>query len=160
MGLLQVPTDWRGQVKSTGDAIPWSPALRTPATSKPRRKILIVEDKPSITNILYVLLEVLNYEGEVAMGGGQALSMIARENYDAILLDLRYSNPFSEDMLAKIRALQPNLADCILEVSGDAGDREILSQIGRPGLPSASDIRLMEDVHRRLLALWDYSAES
>src|SRR5689334_11498368 len=119
MGLLQVPTDWRGQAKSTGDAIPWSPSLRTPTGTTPRRKILIVEDKPSVTNILYVLLEVLNYQGEVAMGGGQALNMIARSNYDAILLDLRYSKPFSQDMLAKIRELQPNLADCVIEVSGE-----------------------------------------
>jgi CheY-like chemotaxis protein len=160
MGLLQVPTEWRGQAKSTGDAIPWSPVLRTPAAAPPRRKILIVEDSPSITNILYVLLEVLNYHGEVAMGGGQALNMIARENYDAILLDLRYSRPFSEDMLAKIRELQPNLADCIIEVSGESRDAGFLDQIGRPILPRPSDIRLMEDVHRRLLSLWDYSSES
>ncbi|HEV2351080.1 MAG TPA: hypothetical protein VG028_14660 [Terriglobia bacterium] len=160
MGLLQVPTDWRGQVKSSGDASPWSPALRTPAATKPRRKVLIVEDKPSITNILYVLLEVLNYEGEVAMGGSQALSMIARENYDAILVDLRYSNPFSEDMLAKIREIQPNLAERILEIPGEPSSSDFLEQIGRPSLPRPSDIRLMEDVHRRLLALWDYSAQS
>jgi len=160
MGLLQVPTEWRGQAKSSGDAIPWSPALRTSAATQPRRKILIVEDKPSITNILYVLLEVLNYQGEVAMGGGQALNMIARENYDAILLDLRYSNPFSEDMLAKIRELQPNLADCIIEVSGKSKDSDFLEQIVRPSIPRPSDIRLMEDVHRRLLSLWDYSSEA
>ncbi|HLY59525.1 MAG TPA: hypothetical protein VKV95_02050 [Terriglobia bacterium] len=160
MGLLQVPTDWRGQVKSSGDASPWSPSLRSPANKRTRRKILIVEDKPSITNILYVLLEVLNYEGEVAMGGRQALAMIARENYDAILVDLRYSNPFNEDMLAKIRDIQPNLADCILEIPGESSGSEFLDQIVRPGMPRPSDVRLMEDVHRRLLALWDYSAES
>jgi CheY-like chemotaxis protein len=160
MGLLQVSTDWRGQVKSTGDTSPWSPALRTPAATQRRRKILIVEDKPSITNILYVLLEVLNYEGEVAMGGSQALSMIARENYDAILVDLRYSDSFNEDMLAKIREIQPNLAERILEISGEPKGSEFLEQIGRPSLPRPSDIRLMEDVHRRLLALWDYSAQS
>jgi DNA-binding NtrC family response regulator len=160
MGLLQVPTEWRGRVKSAADSSPWSPALRTSGAAKSRRKILIVEDRPSVTNILYVLLEVLNYEGEVAMGGAQALSMIARENYDAILLDLRYSNPFSEDMLAKIRELQPSLADCILEVSGEPKDSNFLNQIARPSLPRPSDIRLMEDVHRRLLSLWDYSAQS
>lgn len=160
MGLLQVPTDWRGQVKSTGDVSPWSPALRTPAGTQTRRKILIVEDKPSITNILYVLLEVLNYQGEVAMGGGQALSMIARENYDAILVDLRYSSPFTEDMRAKIQEIQPNLAERILEISGDPAGSDFLEQIGRPSLPRPSDIRLMEDVHRRLLALWDYSSQS
>lgn len=160
MGLLQVSTDWRGQVKSTRDASPWSPVLRTPVSQRTRRKILIVEDKPSITNILYVLLEVLNYEGEVAMGGSQALSMIARENYDAILVDLRYSNPFNEDMLAKIREIQPNLADRILEISSESSGSEFLDRIARPGMPRPSDVRLMEDVHRRLLALWDYSAES
>lgn len=160
MGLLQVPTEWRGQAKSTGDAISWSPVLRAPAATPPRRKILIVEDRPSVTNILYVLLEVLNYQGEVAMGGGQALNMIARENYDAILLDLRYSKPFSEDMLAKIRELQPNLADCIIEVSGESKDTGFFDQIGRPIMPRPSDIRLMEDVHRRLLSLWDYSSEA
>jgi CheY-like chemotaxis protein len=54
-----------------------------PASSA-RRKVLIVEDEPSIRNVLYVLLAGLGCDGEVANDTKQALFMIRKEQFDAV----------------------------------------------------------------------------
>jgi CheY-like chemotaxis protein len=57
-----------------------------------QRKVLIVEEESSVRNLIYTLLGGLGYEGEVAYSGQQALAMIARQPFDAVLLDLRCSD--------------------------------------------------------------------
>jgi len=59
------------------------------ASSPPRRKVLIIEDEPSIRNVLYVLLAGVGCDGDVAHDTNQALSMIRQDQFDAVLLDLR-----------------------------------------------------------------------
>ncbi len=160
MGVLQTSPELRGPRRTDADARAWFPEPAPSITSKPRRKILIVEDAPSISNILHVLLGVLNYEGEVAMGREQALAMIERENYDAVLLDLRNSDPTTKPLLSKIREIRPSLADRVLVITGEVEQPRVVGRVGRRCLPPATDIRLMENVHRRLLALWDPSRKS
>ena len=48
------------------------------------RRILIVEDGPSIRNVLYVLLAGLRCEGEIATSGREALAKISQLKYDAV----------------------------------------------------------------------------
>ena len=62
------------------------------ASAPPRRKVLIVEDEPSIRNVLYVLLAGLGCDGQIAYDARQALSMIRQDCFDAVLLDLRAAN--------------------------------------------------------------------
>ena len=59
------------------------------APNPPRRKVLIIEDEPSIRNVLYVLLAGLGCDGDVAYDTHMALSMIRQDRFDAVLLDLR-----------------------------------------------------------------------
>jgi CheY-like chemotaxis protein len=119
-----------------------------------RRKVLIVEDDLSISNLLYVLLEGLNYDGEVAVGGRQALAMIARDSFDAILLDLRYSNLSAEQWVSQIAEIQPSVLDRVLVITGEVDDPKVLDLLERHCLPHVQQNRLMEDIHQRLLSLW------
>lgn len=61
------------------------------ASIPPRRKVLIIEDEPSIRSVLYVLLAGLGCDGEAAPDAYQGLSKIRRGEFDAVLLDLRSS---------------------------------------------------------------------
>lgn len=61
------------------------------AVKPPRRKVLIIEDEPSIRSVLYVLLAGLGYDGNAVPDAYQGLSMIRRGEFDAVLLDLRSS---------------------------------------------------------------------
>lgn len=125
-----------------------------------RRKVLIVEDDLSISNLLYVLLEGLNYDGEVAMGGRQALAMIERDSFDAILLDLRYSNLSAKQWVSRIAEIQPSLLDRVLVITGEVADPNVVDLLERHCLPHVPQNRLMEDLHQRLLSLCALSRQT
>ena len=63
------------------------------APNPPRRKVLIIEDEPSIRNVLYVLLAGIGCDSDAAYDTHMALSMIRQDRFDAVLLDLRYCPP-------------------------------------------------------------------
>jgi DNA-binding response OmpR family regulator len=56
------------------------------------RKVLIIEGKPSIRNTIYSLLASPGFDGDEAHSARQAPAMVSRENFDAVLLDLRCSD--------------------------------------------------------------------
>jgi DNA-binding NtrC family response regulator len=110
--------------------------------------------------MLHVLLSVLNCEGETALGREQALAMIARGDYDAVLLDLRHADTTAKPLLSQIHKVCPDLVNRVLVITGEVGETHVAGQYGPRYLPRATDIRLMENVHQRLLALWDPSRKS
>ena len=89
------------------------------------RHVLIVEGEPSIRNVFYVLLAGLGCEGDIAHTGHQALAMIKKESFDAVLLDLRCSEMPAGEMVSAIRELRPNLVGRVLVITGE------VSEIGR-----------------------------
>ena len=86
------------------------------ASIAPRRKILILEDEPSMRNVLYVLLAGLGYDGEAASDARQALAKVSRDQFDAVLLDLRSSQLPLEEMVGAITELRPNLVGRVLVI--------------------------------------------
>ncbi len=127
-------------------------------STAPQRKALIVEDEPAIRNVLYVLLAKLGCEGDVAYSGQQALAMIGRENFDAVLLDLRYSSPSTAQIVSQIREIRPSLVGRVLVVTGEVRDTQTLQLIERYCLPPISRNRIMEDALSRLRTLLGITA--
>lgn len=114
------------------------------------RKVLIVEDDASIRNVLYVLLAGVGCEGNVAYSGKQALAMISREKFDAVLLDLRCSNLPAEEMVSQIKEIRPSLLGRVLVITGELTDAQTLQLIERHCLPHVPRNRLMQDLWGRL----------
>lgn len=153
-------SDKRKTAQSTSTAVaPASAASRAERDTPLRRKVLIVEDELSISNLLYVLLEDLNYDGEVALGGQQALRMIERTSFDAILLDLRYSSDAAEQCVSQIAKIHPSLLDRVLVITGEFADYRAMDLIQRHCLPHLPQSRLMEDIHQSLRALLGLSPQ-
>lgn len=119
-------------------------------SSDPRRKILVVEDDASIRNTLYVLLAGLDCESEIAYNGQQALRMISRESFDAVLLDLRSSLVPAEEMVAQIKQLSPSLVGRVLVITGEVADPKTLEWIESQCLASIAGNRLMSELWGRL----------
>lgn len=117
------------------------------------RKVLIVEDESTISNLLDVLLRKLGCQGAVATNGQQALAMISRNDFDAVLLDLRCSNLRAEDVVAGIHELRPSLLGRVLVITGEVTDSKTMELIDRFFLLEVSRNRLREDVVGRLRAL-------
>jgi len=100
----------------------------------PRRKVLILEDEPTIRNVLYVLLAGLGCEGDVVHNSRQAIASINRQTFDAVLLDLRCSELPPEQLVSEILDVQPNLVGRLLVITGEVADPEILAMIERNSL--------------------------
>lgn len=121
--------------------------------TSPRRRILIIEDEPSIRNILYVLLAGLDCESEIAHSGKQALGMISRESFDAVLLDLRSTQVPAEKMVAEIKQISPSLVGRVLVITGEVTDPGTLEWIEGQCLTPVAGNRLMSDLWGRLQVL-------
>jgi DNA-binding NtrC family response regulator len=117
------------------------------------RKVLIVEDQPSMRNVLYVLLAGVGCDGDVATGAKMALSMIQQAQFDAVLLDLRCSELPAEEMVSKIKVLSPNLVGRVLVITGDVTDPQTMEMIERNCLPHVPRNRVAEELWGRLRSL-------
>jgi two-component system alkaline phosphatase synthesis response regulator PhoP len=54
----------------------------------PRRRILVVDDDPSLVSMLRILLEYSGYDVQTAVNGREALRLTETTSFDLILLDL------------------------------------------------------------------------
>ena len=119
------------------------------APSPPHRKVLIIEDEPSIRNVLYVLVAGLGYDVDAASDAQQALSMIGRDQFDAVLLDLRASQLPAEQMVCAITELRPSLVGRVLVITGEVADPDTLAMLERCALPHVPRSRVVSE-------LWDH----
>ena len=122
-----------------------------------RRKVLIVEDEPAIRNIIYVLLAGLGCEGDVATNSDQALSMIRRDRFDAVLVDLRSAQLPPDQMVSAITELRPSLVGRVLVITGEVSDPHTLEMLARDAVPHLPRSRIMTDLWGRLQALLGFA---
>ena len=127
------------------------------SSSAPRRKVLIVEDEPSIRNVLYVLLAALGCEGDVAYTGRQALAAIRRESFDAVLLDLRCCGLPPERVVSEIKELCPNLVGRVLVITGEVTGRTTMEAIEHLCIPHISRSHVVEELSGCLRSLFGLS---
>jgi DNA-binding response OmpR family regulator len=117
------------------------------------RNVLVVEGEPSIRNVLYILLAGLGCEGDIADRGRQALAMIKKESFDAVLLDLRYSEMPTGEMVSAIRELRPNLVGRVLVITGEVSDPQTMEMIRKNCWFYIPRQRVMQELWGRLRAL-------
>jgi len=127
------------------------------SASQARRRVLIIEDDASIRNVLYVLLAAQHCDGEVASSARQALAMISRESFDAILLDLRCQNVLPDQMLSQIAQLRPNLFGRVLVITSEVADAKSLELIERNCLPHITRSRLTTEFLDKIRSLLGFS---
>jgi DNA-binding NtrC family response regulator len=120
------------------------------APSPSRRKVLIIEDEPSIRNVLYVLLAGLGYDGDTASDAHQALSMIRQGQFDAVLLDLRSSELSPEQMVCAITELRPSLMGRVLVISGEVSSPSTIEMLERYAVPHVPRSRVTSDLSRSI----------
>lgn len=118
-----------------------------------RRKVLVVEEESSIRNLIYVLLGALECESDVACCGPQALAMVERENFDAVLLDLRSSSLAARQLVSGIQQIRPSLIGRVLYITGEVSDPGILDLIEQNCVTRVRRGQLLHDVWDRLRQL-------
>jgi CheY-like chemotaxis protein len=82
-----------------------------------RKRILLVDDNPTLLAMLQLRLEHNGYAVETAGNGREALAKVAQANYDAVLLDYRMPGIDGLAVLQHIRAHYPSLP--VVMMTGD-----------------------------------------
>jgi type IV pilus assembly protein PilB len=111
-----VPPDEADPAAEAPEAAPPMPvpaALSAEVRSPRQTRILVVEDDPTLREILREMLATERYEVSVAADGNQALGMLYRERPDLVITDL---NMPGLDGLGLLRRLRRDLATCQIPV--------------------------------------------
>ena len=77
--------------------------------SKLAKKILIVEDEKPVAKALQLKLGRAGFESEVAFDGVDALEVLAKKNFDLIILDLVMPRMDGFEFLAELKNRKINI---------------------------------------------------
>jgi DNA-binding NtrC family response regulator len=76
---------------------------------KPKERILIVDDSPDTLDILEQNLASRGHEVAVAPGASEALEILARENFDLVLTDMKMPGMNGMDLTRVVRERYPDM---------------------------------------------------
>ena len=119
----------------------------------PQRKVLILEEEPSVRNALLTFLAGLGCAADVAYSGKQAIDIIRNQKFDAVLLDFRCPHAQAVEVVSWIQWLRPTLLANVLVITGDVPDAETLDLIERYLLFHVSGNRAVQDLAATLRVL-------
>jgi two-component system NtrC family sensor kinase len=100
-------------------------------------RILVVDDEPSILEVLERMLRLDGHQVVTAATGGDAMRLIDAGRFDAIVSDLRMPGVSGQELFMHLRASHPDQAEVVIFSTGDMlneSTREFLGQAGRPCL--------------------------
>ena len=145
-GAGRIPNEWfrLPSCSLTEGALNESHELRT---------VLIIEDEPSIRNVLCVLLAAMRCEGDIVPTASQALAIIEKQDFDAVLLDLRCSEMPATETVSALKNLRPSLVGKVLVITGDVSDPQTMEMIRKNHWPYIPRHRVMQELWERLRSL-------
>jgi PAS domain S-box-containing protein len=119
-------------------------AVSAPVTeSAPRRDVsrgdghvaLVVEDEPSVLDLVVTLLEEVGWSVDVASGGRAALERVVDRAYDLIVSDVRMPDGDGQEFYAGVRERAPALAGRFIFITGDTANVEAWDFLEGTGVP-------------------------
>jgi PAS domain S-box-containing protein len=99
--------------RGTGEAADEKKASRT------GKKILVVDDEQSVRDLLADVLSQRGHVVKTSSSGGQALTLIGSEGFDAILLDIKMPGMDGRELYAHILSDYPEMVKRIIFITGD-----------------------------------------
>ena len=108
---------------------------RVDADGHPRGSLLVVDDEPTITEVLSRYLERAGYETRVAADGPQALELAGERRPDLVILDLMLPGLDGLEVMRRLRALdegsvRPRVPIILLTARGEESDRVVGLRLG------------------------------
>jgi len=121
------------------------------AQAHQRKKILILDDDPTLADLTRILLEENGYEVETVSDGVQGIKSIMATDYSVILCDMVMPNLAGDMFYLAVERVKPQLCKRFLFMTGHQGNRKIDEFIRKVrGLilwkPFQSHV-LMESIH-------------
>ncbi|HEX8850134.1 MAG TPA: response regulator [Gemmatimonadaceae bacterium] len=100
-----------------------------------RRRVLVVDDEPSICKALEIVLRRAGYDVVTVESGETATSLLREQRFDAMLVDLRIPDTRGDVIFQFAVAHQPHLRTATLFMTGDLTERAA-KQIAACGCPT------------------------
>jgi two-component system KDP operon response regulator KdpE len=95
----------------------------TEGSMQQRTRVLIVDDEPAICRALYLALSRAGYDVLTAQSGDGALSMLASERVDVMVIDLRIPDTRGDVVFELAAANHPHLRRQTLFMTGDISEK-------------------------------------
>lgn len=134
------------------------PAGRTPGAAVPERgareerTVLVVDDEPSIQDMLVAILTTQGHRVDTASTAEEALRKLRKRGYDVILTDLRMPGMSGTEFYNRLAATQSEVARRVVFMTGDLVGNESRDFLGRVGNLSLAKPFTMESLDRILRA--------
>ncbi len=93
-------------------------------------KVLLVDDEREFVQTLSERLQMRDMGSAVAYDGESALNLVAEDEPDVMILDLKMPGIDGIEVLKKVKTTQPNIEVIILTGHGSEADKEICMQLG------------------------------
>jgi signal transduction histidine kinase len=93
-----------------------------PAGAGHGRRALVVDDEPTVVELVTTLLRQAGWEVDVAAGGDAALERLRRAQYDLVLSDIRMPDGSGETLYRTATAERGELASRFLFMTGDTAN--------------------------------------
>ncbi|MFC2003369.1 response regulator [Chloroflexota bacterium] len=106
--------------------------------SSSAKTILVVEDEPAITSVCRRVLTNEGLEVDIATNGKVAQEMIAKEEYNLCLIDIRTPIMGGEELYVWLLQEHPQMTRGVMFTTGDVMGGEttgFIERSGRPFLP-------------------------
>jgi len=129
-------------------------------------RILVAEDEPNLRSFLVEVLQNAGHEVIAARAGDEASGLLSSQGFDVLLTDLRMPGLGGMELLAHVRAQQPDLETIILTAHGtvetavEAMKRGAFDYLQKP-LSGPAELALVVEralEHRRLMRLAEQAA--
>jgi len=126
--------------------------MNTP--DRAQKRILVVEDEPSIGNMCRRVLTGEGWEVDIAINGRLAQDMIEEKQYGLCLIDIRLPKMNGQELFQWIQKRYPQLSGRVIFTTGDimSGDTEVfINQTGRPFLPKPFTAEELKEIFTETL---------
>ncbi len=128
------------------------------------QRVLIVEDEEVVSKLIQeVLRSFFGCDVDLAGNGAEALGRAETGDYALIVSDLRMPQMSGTEFYLRLRDQRPDLARCLVFVTGHAGDKSLEQQIvgwNVPIVPKPFTPRRLVEACASILAPAEPSAES
>jgi two-component system, NtrC family, sensor kinase len=123
------------------------------------RVALVVEDEPSVLDLVVTLLKEAGWAVDVASGGRTALECVEHRSYDLIISDMRMPLGDGAEFYTSVRKQTPALARRFVFITGDTANEEawaFLEGARVPVIEKPFQPAVFEDAVARVMMLGAY----
>ena len=99
------------------------------------KRILVVEDEPSLADMCRIVLTRVGFEVEIAVNGRMAQDMIEKKQYHLCLIDIRMPKMSGEELYQWLQKKFPKMTNRVVFMTGSVIDGENMAFVGQSGRP-------------------------